>query len=242
MHTDHLTAEHATVTEKLCANDLRAPKACLGDLTVQNVCSNGVIKGADIQPCAKYVATAVFKADTTYTLGDFVNFDTFIDDPNGNLSSFPNFHYTAPLTGYYMLTVEIDSNNLQGANPVLGIPIANLELTLNGAIGRQSFLPYLGFNNTQNSLISSLVHLTVGDQVGVKYNVGVIDPVTGFSNYVGTIDIKGNGTPVNESLFRIIYLASTCVDLPCQGCDFTCESRHDEPCPKLDCNPCCHRD
>ncbi|MDR3551431.1 MAG: hypothetical protein P4L31_08550 [Candidatus Babeliales bacterium] len=253
LHTDHLTAEHATVTQKLCANDLRAPKACLGDLTAQNICSNGLVKVADFQQCGKYRATAVFDDVETYTLGCNLNFDVVIDDPNGNYTA-PAVddpadcgrvsYYTAPLSGYYIITVQIDQQNLVpfDGNPILGVPVGNLHIDVNGLVVREAYFPYLSFLNQQQATVSGLVSLKAGDQVSSHYEVFALSQTAGFISVAGTVDVAGSGNQDDSSLIKIHYLSSDCIDLPCGGCDFTCESRHDEPCPKLECNPCCHRD
>lgn len=241
IQADHLHAEHATVTRKLCAHDVHAPKACLGDLTVENICSNGLTKVNTFQQCGKYRATAVFSTVTTYTLGTPVNFDVELDDPNNNQTVAP-FSYTAPLSGYYIVTLQIDQRNLQtfGGDPILGTPVANIDIQVNGVTRRQAFFPYLTFHNEQFANISALVSLRAGDVVTARYTVFALND-GGFGSVAGTVDILGNGSTDNQSIFKIHYLSSDCVDLPCGGCNFNCETKQDQCCPKLDCNPC-HRD
>src|SRR5690606_39874383 len=63
----------------------------------------------------------------------------------------------------YMITLQFDSRDLIGAETILGTPVSNIEILVNGVLFRQSFAPFLSFHNGQNSTISGLISLTAGD-------------------------------------------------------------------------------
>jgi len=129
-----------------------------------------------------------------------------------------------------MITLQFDSRDLIGAETILGTPVSNIEILVNGVLFRQSFAPFLSFHNGQNSTISGLISLTAGDLRTTRYNVLVMTDA-GFIPYVGTITMLGNGSEENASVLKIHYLSSDCTDqVECPPC---------MPCTSIPCNlPC----
>ena len=206
----------------LCASNFSAVTGCLGQLTANSGCI-GQLSAGDFIQCSKYAATVIFSADTTYTLGSTVGFDTILDDPNNNVTLAPGYmSYTAPLTGYYIVTVQIDQHGLDGSNTIVGLPVTNIELFVNGIINRQTFVPYLGFHNGQKGNYSALLGLKAGDVLTTQYNVFVMDDGSGFIPYTGTIVIEGRPVEENTSLFKIHLLSVTCDGSPCTPCATEC--------------------
>ena len=241
--SDIVCARAITASEKICTPFFGSPVICTEQLIATNICSNGLTKVNEFQQCGKYRATAVFSVDTPYILGTLVPWNTILDDPNGNIALAP-FSYTAPISGYYMITAKINQRDIAGASTIIGTPIANLELLVNGSSFREIFSPYLSFHNEQKVVLSSLISLNAGDVVQAHYHVYVMDDVIGFSPYIGTIVIKGNGTEANNSLFKIHYLSSDCTDLPCTPCQSVCTPEPcDIPCVPVDCHnmDCCDK-
>ena len=204
----------------LCAKDAVLNKVCINDLTVANW-----------QACVSERATINFLNNVTYTLGTDLNFDNIVDDPNGNVSLVPNTSYTAPVSGYYMLSYKVNVTNLQSTNgPVLGVPVSVLEVYANGQLIREDYKPFLSFFNEQRALMSSLSTLQAGDVVTLKYKVlgGNGLPV------VGTVDIIGTGIEDGHSFFKTILLSGLCenpsvecapcptVGVPCQFVSTPC--------------------
>lgn len=180
-----------------------------------------------------------FAANQTYTLGDIIDWNTILDDPNGNISFIPNSHYTAPYSGYYAIMLQLDQDDIQGNDPILGTPVANLEILVNGVLFRQTFVPFLAFHNEQKATVSGLLSLTAGDQITSRYKVLVMQDGVGLADYVGTVNILGTGTEENGSVFKIHLLSIDCPNTtPCTPCT-TGESGTNgcPPCPEL-CTPC----
>lgn len=238
LSADAVCARTVNASEKICAPLFSAPAICTDQLTANNACITGTLTaGKGFLQCSSYRATVVFTQDTPYTLGDIVDYNLIVDDPNNNVTLNP-FTYTVPVSGYYILTTQIDQTNLQGVNPIIGTPIANLTVKVNGNTFRDTFTPYLAFHNGQDITVTTLISLNAGDLVSVVYNVYVMDDTNGFTPYVGTVLITGNGSEDNATMFKIHYLSSNCTDLPCTPCQADCTP---EPC-NIPCVPvdCCN--
>lgn len=242
---------------KVCSKDavsetLSAQKACVGSLGAVDICGKnlstenlgassavinqlcvpGALNVSNLLNCGKYRAGITFPTDISYTLGSPVNWSLVLDDPNSNLSLGPTV-YTAPVAGYYLVTILIQQQNLQAASgqPILGIPVALIELMVNGVVSRQAFLPYLGFSSSQSSLLTSMIVLNAGDKVTSDFKVLAVDPVAGLIPIVGTVMIEANASN-NESLFEIHLLSVTCNNMPCAP-SVPCV-----PCVPSTCVPC----
>lgn len=220
--TDNLCARHGSVvsldSNEACINHLKANDACINQLKVN-----------DLQQCGKYRATVAYSVPSMYTLGDKLAFDVVLDDPNGNVvTGLPWTSYTAPLSGYYNFMLEIDLHDFVIAGePVLGTPVANPKVLVNGAPFRQGFSTFLAFHNGQRSLIAGLMSLKMGDIVTCSYDAVAVNDV-GFHNLVGSATISGNGSEADQSAFKIHYLSSDCNESPlCMTCT-----------AKTECVPC----
>lgn len=210
---------------ELCAQNGRVDRLCVNDLTVGR-----------LNHCQQWRATVTFGANTTYTLGQPVNWDVIVDNPNSNIALAP-FGYTVPESGYYSFNYHLDTMNLQGANIVSGQPVSVLSLLRNGVEIIDTQLPFLTFSNSQSANLSGLILLNAGDVITMKYEVFVIDQVLGLTQLVGTIDIPGNGTLNGNAFFSIHYLSSlNCLPTVCEPCVPV-----SEPCPQVnvDCSDMC---
>ena len=216
LQASHLMADSG-IMNKLCVTNANITNACIANLTsISQI------------PCTTYRATVNYSADTTYILGAFLNFDNIVDDPSASVSLAPTT-YTAPKTGYYMLTYKVNITNVVSTNgPVLGIPVANPEIYVNGLLVREAYSPFLAFFSTQKVMIDSLITLQMGDQVTMKYNILGGNGIA----VTGTVDIVGAGNEDGNSLFKIIFLTSLC-SVP-SGDQPECP-----PCPEvfIDCDP-----
>lgn len=202
-------------TRNLGVENVAIANVCAADINTTTLCVTGTARLNEI--CGLYRASAEFLADVPYTLGDPVNFDDIVDDPNGNISLAP-FYYTVPVSGYYIATVQIDTVGLDGSNVILGTPVAQLNLLVNGVERRRAFCPYLTFNDTQQTDLSFLLLVNAGDRITIDYKVLVVDQATGTVPYVGTTNIVGGD---NRTIFKIHYLSSTCTpNAGCQSCSF----------------------
>jgi len=219
MCTDKLAINHQLNVVDICAQALSTSDLCVsGNARINQICGN-------------YRAWAQYSVNTTYTLGSLLNFDNIIDNPAGNLTTSPTA-YTAPVAGYYTLTLSIHQLNLTpNAGIILGAPNAVLTVYINGVLQTQSFFPYLTFNPEQNSTLSSLLRLQAGDIVTATYNVLTVDPTSGVVNVAGTAVIQGGN---GASLFAIHYLSSDCESAACTPCtphpELPCNSHCEQPC------------
>lgn len=191
----------------LCAASANLGSACIDNLTV-----------GSFNHCEKYRAAVTLSADISYVLGSNINWNVVLDDPNSNISLAP-FSYTAPVSGYYLLSFYLNSDSLAGSSIITGIPVGLLTTTINGLELRQAQAPYLSFSLLQKGNLSSLVLLNAGDIVRMKYDVLVFDQVLGLVPYVGTVSLKGNGLLPGQSGFEIHYLSSlNCQSQVCPQC------------------------
>lgn len=222
-------------SQNACIQNLNAPIANLGNVVANNLCVSGELK-AKVKVCSQYEATAVYSAVTTYNLGDLLNFNLILSNPSGALSASPTT-YTAPISGNYIVMFQIDQQNLvpnPTFGPILGVPVANPQIILNGTIHRELYSSYLTFFNQQRSTMTALVKLNVGDLMQFKYKVLAVQQSTGVTEVVGTVDILGNGSTNDQSVVKIELLSVDCGNEPI-GCQpvIACA-----PCTPIQCVPC----
>lgn len=226
--SDLVCTKNINVSGQFSATEIATRKLCAGTISSTNIYSNGDFYGNDFH--TKYRATAVFGADTVYTLGTTLNFDTVLDDPNGNISFGPT-QYTAPKSGYYIVTLQVDQFNLVTPQPILGLPVANMTIAVNGVTQREVYTPYLSFLNKQKTTTSALISLNAGDKVSFVYDLLAMDQTSGVVQIPGTVVVEGNGLGSNKSIFKIHYLSSngpfptppTCTPTPVDCSNCVCE-------------------
>ena len=239
INSDSICTQDLNVVNKLCASDMQIQSVCAREFSANDACINN-LKVGTLENCGRFRATVTFATNKTYTLGDIVDWDTILDDPNGDIVLVPNTAYVAPRSGYYAIMLQLDQDDLQGADPVLGTPVANLEILINGTLFRQTFVPFLTFHNEQKATVSGLLSLKAGDVVTSVYRILVMKDGVGLDDYTGTVNILGTGSEENGSVFKIHLLSIDCDTLtPCGPCG-TGESGSDgcpEECPAL-CQPC----
>ena len=212
-----------TVKNQLCVNNVRAPNICVdGLLTTSQLCvSDG------FEQCQKFRAYVAMAANQVgYSLGNIVSFDTVVDDPNGNILQAPT-RYIVPRSGYYVVTLQLDELSLRSAlgEVIAGIPVAKPIIEVNGVSVAEQYVPFLSFSTTQKTHFSGVLRLLAGDVITIRYNILVLDQVTGLQNFVGLADFLGNPL-FTASKFVIHYLSSDCGDV-CQPCPTT------QPCPPV---------
>jgi len=232
--------DYLVVNENACIKKLQSQDICAQSITAANFCSSGPVKFTQAEICQQFRATVVFGSNQPYNLNTPLNFDTILDDPNNNVTLAP-FAYHTPVAGYYLLSIEIDQNSLVAlpTSPILGPPVANIIVNVNGNLVRQTFIPYLTFHNDQVSTFSSLIRLKAGDVVTVTYEIIVLTDA-GLVAYPSSVTVLGNGTDAGDSsLFQIHYMSSNCVQPICAPCLPVCEFPCDVECPpcKPDCAP-----
>lgn len=255
LNVENVGCFSAVDTVSLCSDSLQADRACLNHLSVNgatryssvdalsgcfdtlnanNLCVSNITIGNSLINCVKYSATSVVSTDYTYTFGSDINFDLIVEDPDNDLTTGPTT-YTVPLTGYYFVSLQVASTNLQTSGAILGTPIAVLSIHVNGLERRETYSPFLAFSSTQKSELGSLMRFSAGDVVSLQFDVQVVDPVLGLITLTGTTDILGDGTE-NGSTFSIMYLGSTCHTNPCTPCVPTPPTPCTINCPT--CVPC----
>jgi hypothetical protein len=231
-----VTTNNLSAAGNTCLTNLSASNACFTNLTANSVCITGTLFADNIVNCEKVRAYVSLSAPTTYTLGNPIPFDVIQDDPNGNISFSPT-RYTAPVSGYYIVSAHTDLSNLQNSTPILGSPIAILQIQVNGVDAKEVFHPFLAFLNDQKAFISSIIRLNAGDVVTSTLDVAVIDQTTGFTLLTGTVDLDASSISPSDknSFFAIHLLSENCPGItPCTPCDLTpCT-----PSTPLTCGPC----
>jgi len=232
-----------------CVQNLNTPNANLGNVVANNLCVPGELK-AKIKVCSQYEATAVYSALTTYNLGDLLNFNLILSNASGALTSSPT-SYTAKVAGNYIVMFQIDQQNLvptPAFGPILGVPVANPQIILNGVIHREQYSSYLTFFNQQRSTMTALVRLAVGDVMQFKYKVLAVNQASGITEIAGTVDILGNGSTNDQSVVKVELISVDCANepvsclpvIPCAPCTpkqcVPCTPDGSEPCVPKDKN------
>jgi hypothetical protein len=221
----------------ICNQNFTSSNAQVVNLVANNVCVPGPLKVADLLNCGKYRASATNSGDINYTLGTNIDWNLITDNPNGNMALGPA-RYTAPLSGYYMVTFQVKQSNLVPVPPVviLGTPVGHIEILVNGVTRRRNFVPFLTFVNEQGAEISAMLSLNAGDIVESRYSVFAVDSVLGLVAVTGTVTLEAAGNDT-ESLFKIHLLSIDCGDImPCVPA-IPCT-----PCTPLICTPCVPRE
>jgi hypothetical protein len=234
LSTQHADIDTAQFNE-LCVEVANLRQLFADQIATNTICSQfgnfnqintGTLCATNLNNCTPYKAFLGFQEDTAYVLSTTINFDNIIDDPNGDVSLIPYARYTAPVSGYYMLTVQVDSTDLTGTELITGNPVGEIEIRDNGDILRSSFTPYLSFFDTQKSTYSTLVKLEAGDELTIIYNLLVMDSSSGAKHYDGSLTLEaevGLGNP--GTIFAIHYLSSDCPELcgaPCEPVEVAC--------------------
>lgn len=217
-----------------CVQNITATHIGTSSLVANQVCIPGELKVSNLLNCGKYRATVTNNSTQSYNLGSYISFNTVLDDPNGNITSLNPSVYTAPVTGYYNITLKVNEQNLIPIPPsaILGVPIGNPQLYINGVLASESFSSFLSFFSQNKVILSTMVTLNAGDQLQMKYNVLSIDSSSGIVLLSGTVDLFANGTENNSSLLKIHLLSVTCADMPCAP-SVPCQ-----PCTPRQCVPC----
>jgi hypothetical protein len=187
------------------ADNFNANNVCAQNGNFNNLCVTN-LNAPNFVPNTNYKAAVGLSFDGVYLLGSDINWDVIVNDPNGNVALAP-FSYTAPATGYYSLTFDVNHHGLAGAATIAGIPIGQLTLEVNGVLLRDTYAPFLSFSPSQNSALSTLALLNAGDVVKMRYNVLVLDPALGLIPYVGTVILEGNAHFNGKSGFAIHFLS-----------------------------------
>lgn len=267
LKADQLQVGNNTFFDRLCANEasithLCATRADIGQQCSDHICADLIettslsthhICANNVEHCTPYKAWLSFANNTMYNLGDEIDFDTIVDDPNGNVALGPT-RYIAPKSGYYVATLGIGALSLTSTSVIAGIPVTRPEIVVNGLRILKAFEAFLSFaTQFQNNVVSGIIHLNAGDEVTARYRIFAVDTNIGAVAPVpGEVLLEGpgaQGQQFNETFLRIHYLSSDCAELqcqpcvaPCQPCSFTCTPVDicccEEPCDLVHCPVC----
>lgn len=225
-------------TNTFCSQVAYAGDLCTDNLTATDVCITGTLLN-----CGALTAMARAANNTIYTLGTTVPFTIIDRDPSNSFNEVTS-RYIAKVSGSYLVTTQIVQNNLTGGGIIIGTPIALLEVYVNGFLRRQDFAPYLSFNNSQTSLLTSLMPLSAGDEMEIRYSVLIVDPSLGVVPYVGTVTLL-TAPIIFQGLSTFVYveyLSSYCDEIQCPNpacIDCSPVTVNCTPCSPANCTPCC---
>jgi hypothetical protein len=221
-----LSVDSLNVNCDACIKKFNVENLCVSKMSALESCITGTVSHNEV--CQNYKATLVFKANSSYNLGSIVNWNTILSDPNHNVSLTPYTYYTAPVSGEYIVGIELNQMGLTGPTVIVGTPVANIQILVNGVAFRQTYVPFLSFHAVTNATVDALIHLDAGDVVTTVYNLEIMTD-TGFSLYPGNITILGNGTE-QFAVWKIHYLSSDCANVPCVPCQPPCPAPYPSPC------------
>lgn len=192
-----------------CATNIMATTISANYLTTNNACISGTLQAANLLNCGVYRANVVYSAPITYTLGSLVNFNSILDDPNSNITSFPTT-YTVPIAGYYFAQFKFNISSIITSDPILGIPVANPQLFVNGVLHNELYSSFLSFFPQQKVILNVLLPLDLGDKITMSFNILTLDPTNGVVNVVGTASVFGDGSNVDTSSFTVDLVSVSC--------------------------------
>lgn len=234
IQTNNLCAERAAANQ-FCSQAANIKQLCTQRLSTQDLCVKGLIRS-----CSLFSSRVALGADISYPLGSVVPFDTILSDPNNNIHFSPT-RYVTPESGIYGVTVQIVQQDIMGGGIIVGTPVGVIEYYVNGLLRRQSFAPYLSFVNRQSAQMTTLISLSAGDELTIRYKVLVVDENMGLVEYPGSVTLIGNSLGLLRSFMIVHYLSSDCNSLecpcelaPCQPCTVECAG-----CLDQDCTQCC---
>jgi hypothetical protein len=221
-------------TKHICSDEASIGSGYVGNLGTDVMCANEtstnmLCVAGNIVHETKYKAHAAYTANVPYILNSKLDFDTIIDDPNGNMVTGPT-RYTVPVTGYYLITLGVSIVNITGAEVITGIPSSRLAVYVNNVVYLKAFENFMNFGMLQSNIVTGLVHLNAGDILDFAYSLIVLDPLTGQKEYVGTATI--NAGP-GSTFVTIHYLSSDFGSVICRPCDVA-----PQPCTTM-CQPSC---
>lgn len=213
-------------TNTLCVSDSASiNKLCVNELQAQ-----------DLSICNVYKAAATFSANTPYILGNPVNWNVVLDDPNSDITLSP-FAYTAEVGGYYSFMFEVAAQNVMTNTPILGVPISLLRILVNGIEQVASSYPYISFSDSSVITLSGLLILKPNDVVTMDFNIlaGSSVPIVGTA----VMDANGSGSG-SGSRFKIVLIAEDCQTSTGSACPVcpTVTTACDPVPVNPNCNPC----
>lgn len=213
INVEQEVANNICVSGKLSASNvaalnLNANNLCSQNGTINNLCVNNLNAVNIVGGGQKYRAAVTFSADSNYILGQPINWNVVLDDPNNNVLLSPVFGYTVPVAGYYLITFDLDQINVVSNSTLGGVPVGVLQLLVNGSKLRINNAPFLSFSNQQDATLSGISLLNAGDVITMNYNIAYVDSVLGLTNLIGSVTIEGNGSFAGESGFAIHLLSA----------------------------------
>jgi hypothetical protein len=218
-----------------CIQTLNSANGSIATLSVNNLCVSGTLTAANSLNCGVYKASVVFGKLNTYTLGTPLNFDTIVSDPNNNITLAPTA-YKAPVAGDYLAVLQVNIQNLlPAAGPILGTPIADPQLYVNGVLVREAYWGFMNFYPQQKSNLVANLSLKLGDIVTAQYNILSLNSSNGLITVAGTVDILGDGTENNTSSLKLELLSATCAAGNVTACAPVIPCT---PCVPMTCVPC----
>ncbi len=147
-----------------------------------------------------------------YNLGTDINFDTVVDDDNGDITQNPTM-YHAPRSGYYAITVSVKTINVNISTPGHSdSPMGeHLDIFVNGTYQAQLYKEFNKKRNnawTKRALLTSLLHLNKDDLVTFRYFAVHENPGNGEDDDVpGTATLIGS--PLDNATWMIVHYVST---------------------------------
>ena len=227
---------------KLCAKEIKAHKICAHDMETCNLCAKEIktkdlCANGNITHCTNYKAWLSLTTTYTYQLGDIVAFDTSFD-PNGDVSGNPA-EYVAPKTGWYIISLGFLGKNLTtcpSANPILGNPVIDFRLGIDGEIESLANLATLGWTNKFGNHMTTMVRLHKGAHVHARITMQQVGSSSEPQDIEGTIELVGSPTDPYLTQLSIHYLSSDCPPYPCEDCHPDCPPK--PPCPPCPPHPC----
>ena len=218
---------------KIKTDSLKACDIKTDDLTACNIETKDLKVTGDFKNCTNLKAWLSLTTTYTYTLGNVVSFDT-IFDPHGDVSGSPA-EYTVPCDGWYIIHAGYDSKGLVTPSPILGTPVSDIVINIDGAITTTSDLATLGWANRFSNKTMVVARLKQGAKVSLIINLKAVAGQTASTDIIGTMQL--NGSPDTHITFLAIhYLSSDCCPPgPCPS--HPCPACPPHPCPPHPCPP-----
>jgi hypothetical protein len=232
LQADDLCVTNGISTDNLCANQAQIDELWIDYIAASTLAVNGAV-----EHCTPYKAHLSISTTTNYILGNEIDWDTIVDDPNGDVLAGPT-RYVVPKTGYYVMTLGVGAKSLfsNGGGVIAGIPVTRPEIVVNGIRTIKAMEAFLSFGDGfQNNVVTGVFRLNSGDEVTCRYRIFYIDASVGITPYNGIVELEAigaQGQQFSETYFTIHYLSSDCpVDQ--EPNPVSCS-----PCLPVTCPPC----
>ena len=182
--------------------DLNGPTKVVGGLTVP---SGFVTFSDDTQFASANKGTIFLSTSYTYTLGNLINFDSI--DNSGSIVGGDPLTFMVPVTGDYLVTVKLTSDDLMTTEGILSAAVCQVEVVKNDTVVLCAYQSSVSPTSENHHELSGVIRASVGDTISASYTAWAIKLDGNLGEVAGTINLVGDENGLS-SFMRVNYLSS----------------------------------